>query len=141
MPVTRAQAKEISTKPEYELVEASFRPTITELSPARLRSKITRARKLQDKYRDLAHRQNRETKETAPARSRSTANLRTAQKARLFEETRERFEKRLAQLEVQEDTKAERAGASAGRARRQTSSRRAAGERRKERRQAKRELR
>jgi hypothetical protein len=97
MPVPRAEAKEICTKPEYELVEASFRPAITALTAPRLRSKINRARQLQDKYRDLSRRQNRSTKQAG--RSRDAANLRTERKARLFAETRERFEKRLTQVE------------------------------------------
>ncbi|CAN5759845.1 hypothetical protein BH23GEM6_BH23GEM6_24940 [soil metagenome] len=94
MPITRSEAKDICTKPEYELVESSFSPPAKAFSPARLRSKIARARKLQDKYRDLARKQNRETKEADP--SRGTANTRTEQKAKLFDETRERFEAQLA---------------------------------------------
>jgi hypothetical protein len=133
MPVSRAQAKEICTKPEYELVEASFRPAVTELTPARLRSKIERARKLQDKYRDLSRQQNRGTKETE--RSRQASNLRTERKSRLFEETRERFEKRLAQLEAKGEADAGGTGT------RRATSRRAGSEKRKERRQTKRELR
>lgn len=125
MPITRTQAKEICTKPEYELVEASFRPAVTGLSAARLRSKLERARRLQEKYRDLARQQHRTSKERTPARPRGASNLRTERKARLFAETRERFEKRLAQLEAKGDAAGERsrkrARAAAGRAeRRQT---------------------
>jgi hypothetical protein len=102
MPVTRPQAREICTKPEMELVEASFAPAVNRLTPARLRSKIDRARKLQDKFRDLARTQGRAVKgEGSDRRSRDT-NARTERKSRLFEETRERFEKRLEQLEAQE---------------------------------------
>lgn len=99
MPVTRAQAKEICTKAEYELVESSFRPAIASLTAARLRSKVDRSRKLQDKFRELTQKQNRETKEKQPGRARGTANQRTERKAQLFAETRERFEKRLAEVE------------------------------------------
>jgi hypothetical protein len=95
MPVTRAQAKEICTKTELELVEASFAPAVNALTPAQLRTKITRARKVQDKNRDLSRAQNRSTK----AQGSRNANARTDRKARLFDETRERFEKRLARLE------------------------------------------
>jgi hypothetical protein len=93
MPITRSEAKDICTKPEFELVESSFSPAVKSLSPARLKSKIGRARKLQDKYRDLARKQNRETKGSDP--SREAANKRTEQKATLFDETRERFEAQL----------------------------------------------
>jgi len=98
MTISRTEAKDICTKPEFELVEASFSPEVKAFSPARLRSKIARARKLQDKYRDLSRKQNRETKETDP--SRGSANTRTEQKATLFDETRERFEAQLALSET-----------------------------------------
>jgi len=134
MPVTRAQAKEICTKPELELVEASFRPVITSLTPPQLRSKVERTRKLQDKFRDLAEKQNRESKETQPARTRA-ANQRTERKARLFVETRERFEKRLAEVEAKGGK-----GASEGKAGPRARAARASADNRKERRQAKQEL-
>lgn len=102
MPISRAQAREICTKPELELVEASFAPQINGFTPARLRSKISRARKLQDKYRELARSQHRNLKRGAPTRGRGGANVRTERKARLFEETRLRFEKRLARVEERE---------------------------------------
>jgi hypothetical protein len=99
MPISRPQAREICTKPEMELVEASFAPAINALTPARLRSKITRARKLQDKYREMARSQHRTVKDKNPTARLRNNNVRTERKARLFEETRIRFEKRLARLE------------------------------------------
>jgi hypothetical protein len=91
MPVTRAQAKEITTAPEYELVVASFAPDVKRFSEAQLKQKVSRARRLQDKYRELARRQQRDVKESG----RRNAAQRTERKARLFEEVRERFERRL----------------------------------------------
>jgi hypothetical protein len=134
MPVTRAQAKEICTKQELELVESSFRPEVNRFTAARLRSKVERTRKLQDKFRELAQKQNRETKETEPGRQRA-ANQRTERKARLFEETRERFEKRLADVDA---TGGDEPGADGktGRAR----SARATADKRRARRQAKQDL-
>jgi hypothetical protein len=99
MPVSRAQAREICTKPELELVESSFSPAVNALTPARLRSKITRTRKLQDKYRELARGQHRSQKQSASNGRTRDSNVRTERKARLFEETRERYEKRLARVE------------------------------------------
>jgi hypothetical protein len=99
MPISRPQAREICTKPEMELVEASFAPAINALTPARLRSKITRARKLQDKYQEMARSQHRTVKDKNPTARLRNNNVRTERKARLFEETRIRFEKRLARLE------------------------------------------
>jgi hypothetical protein len=98
MPVTRSQAKEICTKDELELVESSFAPAVNALPAARLKSRIDRARKLQDKYRELERSQNRAAKDSTSGKTR-TANARTARKARLFDETRARFEKRLARLD------------------------------------------
>jgi hypothetical protein len=99
MAISRGQAKEICTKPEFELVEASFAPTVNSFTPARLRSKISRTRKLQDKYRELARTQHRSLKDGASSKRNRDSNARTERKAKLFEETRERFEKRLQKLE------------------------------------------
>jgi hypothetical protein len=130
MPVTRAQAKEICTKQEFELVEASFRPEVTTLTAAQLRSKVERTRKLQDKFRDLSRQQGRGGKEAGSRHDGS--NARTERKAKLFVETRERFEKRLAHVEAREED----GGSRGGRAR----SSRAKTENRSQRRQAKRDL-
>jgi hypothetical protein len=99
MPISRTQAREICTKPELELVESSFAPAVNAFTPARLRSKITRSRKLQDKFRELSREQHRSLKGGSARDRPSNANARTERKARLFEETRERYEKRLARLE------------------------------------------
>jgi hypothetical protein len=100
MPVSRDQAREICTKPEMELVDASFPPAVNALSPARLRQKVSRARKLQDKFRDLAQKQNRASKGSTPTGRGPKANARTELKSRLFDETRARFEQRLDQAEA-----------------------------------------
>jgi hypothetical protein len=125
MPVTRAQAKEICTKPEYELVESSFRPAVTSLTAARLRSKVERSRKLQDKFRELAKKQNRESKEKQSGQARGTSNQRTERKAQLFAETRERFEKRLAEVEANGD--AENGNQPGGRSRQRSRAKGSAG--------------
>jgi hypothetical protein len=100
MPVSRSEAREICTKPEMELVDASFPPAVNALSPARLRQKVTRARKLQDKFRDLAQKQNRASKGDTPTGRGPKANARTELKSQLFEETRVRFERRLEQADA-----------------------------------------
>jgi hypothetical protein len=92
MALTRAQAKEITTKAEFDLVEGSFSPAVTRLSPARLKQQADRARRLEDKYRDLFREQSRKGKE----QGRRGSAARTERKAQLFAEVRERFEKRLA---------------------------------------------
>jgi hypothetical protein len=99
MSISQTEAREICTKLELELVDASFAPAINALTPARLRSKINRTRKLQDKFRDLARSQHRTLKGKASATRLQNKNARTEQKTQLFEETRVRFETRLAELE------------------------------------------
>jgi hypothetical protein len=94
MAFTLQQAKELCTADEFRLVESSFPPHVDGITPARVRQKIERSRRLQDKYRDLSRRQNRTTKEAESDRMRK-ANERTARKSELFAEVRERFEQRL----------------------------------------------
>jgi hypothetical protein len=100
MAVTRQKAREVCNKAELELVEQSFQPEVKKLTPARLRSKISRARKLQDKFREQARKQHRALKAGRGGRPRKGANVRTELKARIFEETRERFENRLKAIEA-----------------------------------------
>jgi hypothetical protein len=98
MSISAQEAKDLCTQDEFKLVQASFPPQIAGLSPARLRQKVDRSRKLEDKFRDLSRRQNRTTKQGDTDRTRR-ANERTAKKSQLFGEARERFEKRLAEAE------------------------------------------
>jgi hypothetical protein len=93
--ISQADAKDICTKPEFELVSASFPPAINELSPARLRQQIVRARKLQDKYRDQSRSQHRTVKGGTHTPREQASNQRTEKKGQLFIETRERFEEKL----------------------------------------------
>lgn len=96
MTITRSAARELTTRDEQQLVDASFHPAIRAFSEGRLRQKIGRARRLRDKYADLSRRQTRDSKRKG--RGGGDDNKRTAQKARLFAESLERFEKRFAVL-------------------------------------------
>jgi hypothetical protein len=98
MSISVQQAKELCTADEFKLAESSWPPYLGSISPGLLRHKIERSRRLQDKFRDLSRRQNRSTKAASSDRTRQ-ANERTAQKAQLFAEVRERFEQRLAGLQ------------------------------------------
>jgi hypothetical protein len=95
--ISRATASRLCTRPELDLVEASYPANAKLLSPARLRQKVGRARKLRDKYRDLARRQRSESRgKSAPRRSRPAAgHENTNRKAQLFTEVLERFEAQL----------------------------------------------
>jgi hypothetical protein len=95
--ISRATASRLCTRPELDLVEASYPANAKLLSPARLRQKVGRARKLRDKYRDLARRQRSESRgKSAPRRSRPAAgHENTTRKAQLFTEVLDRFEAQL----------------------------------------------
>lgn len=102
MAVHHATARKLATASEWALVEASFGRSITALTPARLRQKVARARKLQDKYRDLARQQRGEARGKRRARSTRAAqgNANTVVKQQMFAEALKRFTARLAQLEA-----------------------------------------
>jgi hypothetical protein len=117
MAFNRTQARALCSDTEYRLFEASTNDHVREHTPAQLRSKIARARRLRDKYRDLFKRQRLATrartgtkKGDAPAR-----NARTEQKARLFEEVLTRFEGRSETLARQAQRESERAERAADR--------------------------
>ncbi len=97
MAISAQEAKDLCTQDEFRLVESSLPPQLAAVTPGRLRQKVERARKLESKYRDLSLKQNRSTKQGDADRMRK-ANERTARKAQLFGEVRERLEKRAAEV-------------------------------------------
>lgn len=102
MAYTLTQARTLLSANELALFDASRAQPIKALTPARLRGKVTRARALRDKYRDLYRRQTVSTR-AAPAGRRSAVggdNERTQRKAELFAEVLTRFEERLQRLEA-----------------------------------------
>lgn len=94
MTITLQQAKPLCTASELELVRWSTLKQARTLTPARLREKRDRARRLRDKFRDLAQQQAREMRgKGRPRRSRpATDNRGTLTKQQLFQETLDRFE-------------------------------------------------
>ncbi|CAA2110360.1 hypothetical protein [Variovorax paradoxus] len=107
MAYTLTQARGLLTAAELAIFDQSRAGPIKELTAARLRAKVERARALRDKYRDLYRRQSVATR-SAPASRRSAAggdNERTQKKATVFTEVLERFETRLAQLDAKADVK------------------------------------
>jgi hypothetical protein len=97
MAYNRTQARAICNDSEYELFTASLADSITQLTPTQLRGKIKRARTLRDKNTDLFRRQSLAMQESTGSKRGKTgsANDRTEQKARLFDEVLKRFEARL----------------------------------------------
>jgi len=107
MAYTLTQARSLLTVPELALFDYSRAGPIKELTAARLRGKVTRARSLRDKYRDLYRRQTVAMRGSKQQRSAAgTDNERTEKKATIFVEVLERFETRLAHLESQPAKKA-----------------------------------
>lgn len=98
---TRAQAGKLLTASELEMFDNSRRDALKTLSATRLRGKVKRARTLRDKYRDLLQRQKVATQERTGSKMGKSgfANLRTAEKAEVFADILERFEKRLTKVE------------------------------------------
>lgn len=111
MPYTITQARALLTAPELALFDASRAEPIKALTLARLRAKVTRARAVRDKYRDLYRRQTVSTRAT-PASLRAAAggdNERTQRKADIFAEVLTRFEDRMNYLQTAQDKLAAKA--------------------------------
>lgn len=104
MAYTRAQAGKLLNASESGLLAASRANALKALTTTRLRAKVKRARALRDKFRDLFKRQKLATRARTGSKLGvdGVANLRTRQKAEIFTEMLQRFEKRLAQVEVAE---------------------------------------
>ena len=100
MAFNRNHARPLCTDAEYALFTASLADQVGELTPAQLRGKIQRARKLRDKYRDLEKRQRLANRARTGTKKgdRKQTNVRTADKAKLFDEALGRFEARAAKL-------------------------------------------
>lgn len=93
MPYDRRQIRKLTTASEFELVDASSADSIRRLSAQALQKNIARARRLRDKQRDLLRRQRLASRSRTGTKA--TGNARTAQKAEVFDETLNRFTRRL----------------------------------------------
>jgi len=100
---------------EYALFIASLSDEIGELTAAQLRGKIQRARKLRDKYRDLEKRQRLANRARTGTKKgdRPQTNVRTADKAKLFDEALGRFEARATKLAAAAEREARQKAAKA----------------------------
>jgi len=101
MTITKPSARKLATQAEWTLLETSYAPLLKDITLGRLKQKITRARKLQDKYRDLARQQRGEARGKRRAKSTRPAagNENTVNKQLLFTEALERFQGQLTKLE------------------------------------------
>ena len=102
MSVTSTTAKQLCTKAELDLFTESLARNVKLFDDKALRSRVTRSRRLRDKYRQLADRQDREArgKQTPRRRRPSRGSVATRKKEQLLGETLTRFEKRLAKVET-----------------------------------------
>lgn len=109
MATTRNTAKRLCTAAEYELVESSFPPALNQLDQKTINQHIRRVRRMRDKARDQADAKAREMQGKADPRGRrpATANRLTVAKAKLFDETLARFEKRGEKLQAMEERKSQ----------------------------------
>jgi hypothetical protein len=96
MPITTREARRLSTAAEWTLIESSLPGVISTLSPARLKVKIARARKLRDKYSALVQRQHDKAQAIRTGMPNEALNARTKRKVALFTEVLARYEARLA---------------------------------------------
>lgn len=113
MAFNRNHARPLCSDAEYKLFTASLGDEIGALTPAQLRSKIQRARRLRDKYRDLYKRQrlaNRARTGTKKG-ARPETNVRTSDKAQLFGEALSRFQGRADKLAATAEREARRKAA------------------------------
>lgn len=92
MGISIEKFKPLCTASEWKLVTESLPGAIETFSPAKIATKLAAARRLHDKWRDLALRQKRESGKAESAR-------RSKEKSRLFAVVVRSFEKRRRELE------------------------------------------
>jgi hypothetical protein len=97
--LTVADAKRMCTKSELGVVMASRTDAIEQLSADQLKKNIASARRLRDKWRDLATEQRRETQQAQNSRV-TDKNARSGEKAALFAHVLKRYEDQLQRVEA-----------------------------------------
>src|SRR5262245_25363902 len=105
MSIPRREARQLCSLREWALVETSFPPKIEAVPKSRLKTKVTRSRRLRQKYTDLSRRQDLSARGRRTGVPSERLNVRTKRKARLFSETLIRFQARLKKLGRSEVTK------------------------------------
>jgi hypothetical protein len=110
MAYNRNHARALCSESEFKLFSASLSDEISGLTPAQLRNKIERMRKLRDKYQDLHKRQRLANRDRTGSKKgdRLDSNARTGDKVKLFSEALARFEGRVEKLDAAAKRKASR---------------------------------
>lgn len=97
--LTVADAKRMCTKAELGVVMGSRPDAIEKLSADQLKKNVSSARRLRDKWQDLATEQRRETQQAQKSRV-TNKNARSGEKAALFAHVLKRYEDQLKQAEA-----------------------------------------
>lgn len=97
--LTVADAKRMCTKPELGVVMGSRAGAIEKLSADQLKKNVASARRLRDKWQDLATEQRRETQQAQQSRV-TEKNARSGEKAALFAHVLKRYEDQLKHAEA-----------------------------------------
>jgi hypothetical protein len=98
MMIPSKEARQLSSNRELSLISSSLPPALQTLSAARLKLKISRARKLRQKYQDLYRRQKLASKSRMTGTPYERLNLRTLRKKVMFAEALTRLRQQLAKV-------------------------------------------
>jgi hypothetical protein len=102
MAIPSSTAKQLCTQAELSLFTESQTRNVKNLNAQALKTRIARCRKLRDKYKQLANRQDREARAKQEPRRRQAAqgSKATRKKEQLFAESLVRFQRQLAKAET-----------------------------------------
>jgi hypothetical protein len=104
------EARRLSSSRELSLISSSLPPALQTYSAARLKSKISRARKLREKYQDLYRRQKLAAKSRMTGTPYERLNFRTLRKKQMFGEAITRLRQQLAKVSSPAQTSARVSG-------------------------------
>ena len=93
--IQRTEARRLSSSREWDLISSSLPPALQAHSAARLKSKISRAIKLRNKYQDLYRRQTLTSKPRMTGAAYERLNVRTLRKKQVFGEALTRLRQQL----------------------------------------------
>jgi hypothetical protein len=100
------EARRLSSIRELSLISSSLPPALRTHSAARLKSKISRARKLREKYQDLYRRQKLAAKPRMTGVPYERLNVRTLRKKQMFGEALTRLRRQLTKVSSPAQTSA-----------------------------------
>src|SRR5215831_12088914 len=108
--VQLTEARRLSSSRELSLISSSLPPALQTHSAARLKSKISRARRFREKYQDLYRRQKLASKSRMTGAPYERLNVRTLRKKQMFGEVITRLRQQLAKVSSRARTSARVSG-------------------------------